>query len=167
MTAIEQREALKTKILQAFAGAECPPEDQIALHECEECAELRAAFAGIRWDAMEDALVEAHENSLPLLSPEAFAYFLPAFMLYAVDHLTWRDSPSEYTVYAVGPDRPQNEDRADWYRERFKALTREQAEVVDEFLALVERDPDLGAHLGDVGARREQFRELWESRWSA
>ena len=166
MTTREQRAALKARVRAAFSGGECPPQDRIAFHQCAECAELRAAFADIQWETMPDALIESYEGSLPLLSPDAFAYFLPAYIRYATDHLTWRASPSEYTVYAVGPDAPRNEDIADWHRKRFKALTAEQADVIDEFLALVENDPDLGAHLGDVSERRMQFRELWESRWA-
>ena len=153
--------------MAAFAGGVCPPRERIALHECAECAELRSAFDSVRWESMPDALIEAHEISLPLLSPEAFAYFLPAYMLYALDHLTWRHSASEHTVYAVGPDKPANDDHADWHRTRFRALTPQQAAVVEDFLALVEKDPDFGSYLGDVAERREQFRELWASRWLA
>jgi len=116
---------------------------------------------------MPDALIAAHESSLVLLSPEAFAYYLPGYMLYALEHMTWRDSPSEHTVYAIGPNPSKDEGMLDWQRARLKPLTAEQGMLLDEFLAIIEKDHDLGAHIGDIAARRESLRHLWETRWHA
>jgi hypothetical protein len=162
-----QRESLEAEIRAAFAGVTRPAEDQIALHECDECNELRSAFTQLRWDAMPDSLVEAHALALPLLSPEAFAYFLPGYLLYALRHLTWQSAPSEMTVYAVGPGPTGGGVSQDWERERLKPFTAEQARVIDRFLELVEQDDEFGGYLGDVTGRRARFQELWASRWSA
>jgi hypothetical protein len=161
-----QRESLEAEIRSAFAGATLPTEDQIAPHQCHECAELRSAFTSVRWDAMPDALVEAHAVALPLLSPEAFAYFLPGYLLYALRHLTCQSAPSEMTIYALGPKAKDNRASEDWERERVKPLTEEQARVIDRFLELVEKDDEFSEYLGDVAERRARFHELWASRWS-
>jgi hypothetical protein len=155
--------SLRFRIRSAFAGGVQPERECIAPHECEECAELRQAFHGIAWDAMPDALIESHDGSLVLLSPEAFVYYLPGYMLYALEHMTWHDSPSEHTVYAIGPNASDDDEMLDCQRERLKPLTAEQGALLDEFLALVERDGDLGTHIGDLHERRETLRYLWQA----
>jgi hypothetical protein len=162
-----QRESLEAEIRAAFAGATRPSKEQIAPHDCDECAELRSAFTYVSWDAMPDPLVEAHALALPLLSPKAFAYFLPGYLLYALKHLTWQFAPSQMTVYAIGPGPTHSDVLRDWERERLKPFTDAQARVIDKFLQLVEQDDEFGGYLGDVTERRARFQELWASRWSA
>ncbi len=166
MTTAEERSRLKTEIRAAFTGRTCPPVDRIALHECEECAELRTAFAGITWTAVPDSLIELHPNSLPLFAPAAFAYYLPAYLLYALDHFSPDALASEMTVYSVAPD-PATEEHANWFRERFKELAPREVAVIETFLALVAADPVFGAHMVDLPDGRARFRDLWETRWSA
>jgi hypothetical protein len=161
-----QRESLEAEIRAAFAGTAHPGEGQIAPHDCDECAELRSAFTTVRWDAMPHALIEANASALTLLSPEAFAYFLPGYLLYALRHLTWQSAPSEMTIYALGSKAKHSGALEDWERERLKPLTAEQARVIDRFLELVEQDDEFSEYLGDVTERRARFQERWASRWS-
>ena len=167
MVTKEELVALRADILRAFAAGERPPETEIALHECEECAALRAAFAHLDWGRVPAAVLQEHYSALPLFSPAAFAYFLPAYLLYALDHFAPDGGPSEYTVYSLVPNEPENEDVADWHRERLKPFTREQLVVVERFLDLVEADEEFGTYMHDLAPGRAVFRELWETRWSA
>jgi hypothetical protein len=160
LTTEAQRRALQADIRAAFAQAVRPTADLIAPHQCDECARIRSEFSQAHRDALPDAFIEEHRSALPLLSPEALLYFLPAYLLYALDHLTSRTGASEMTVYAVTPNSSTDAALEDWARERVALFTDEQAGVIDRFLELVQHDDDLGAYMGDVADRRARFHEL-------
>jgi hypothetical protein len=157
---------LRAEIVAAFADAERPAEDDIVVHECSDCRALQAAFAPLTWDAVPDATIEAHASELPLFSPTAFVYFLPAYLLYALAHFTPHTDATEYTVYALTPNAP-NVDMANWHRERFKTMTREQVTVAERFLELVEVDEEFARYMGSLTEGRTKFREFWDTRRSA
>ena len=167
MVAKTERPALRADIRRAFADAQRPAEAEIALHECSECAAVRAAFAPFTWDRIPPEIIEEHYSALPLLSPAAFAYFLPAYLLYALDHFTPDARPSESTVYSLAPNEPESDYMAEWHRERLRPLSAEQVEVLERFLDLVEADGEFGSYIDDLAPARAVFRELWATRWSA
>jgi len=160
MTSESERLALQAEVRSAFAGVVRPAEDLIALHQCPECDALRAAFAHESWDAMSDDLIERNELALPLLSPDAFAYFLPAYLLYSLDHLSCTAGVTEMTVYAVSPSAGANANLENWTQERIAPFTDQQARVIDRFLELAERDEELGSYMSDIAERRVRFKEL-------
>jgi hypothetical protein len=160
--------ALRADVLRAFGAAACPPESQIAPHACEECQQLSADLAGVEWTAMPDALIEDNPSGLALLSPEAYAYFLPGYILYALDHFSSQSLPAEMTVYSLAYNEPANEDMADWQRARLKFITGDQLAVLQRFLQLVEADPDFGDYVGreEVAAARLRLEQFWAERWT-
>lgn len=160
--------ALRTDVLRAFGSAARPHEFQIAPHECEECQQLSADLAGVEWTAMSDALIEENPCGLSLLSPQAYAYFLPSYILYTLDHFTSEALASEMTIYSLAYNEPSNEEMADWQRERLKFITAEQLDVLQRFLQLVEADTDLGDYVGreEVAAARARLRQFWAERWT-
>lgn len=90
-------------IEDAFPPGPPPARDQIAPHDCEECEEIRARYAGRPWrtvspDAKRDGAV------LSLLGPEAFRYYLPAFLLASLERLDARDRVCETTIFHLAPD---------------------------------------------------------------
>jgi hypothetical protein len=53
-------------------------------HDCEECLEIRSALERRTWPLISAHFVDAHADSLPLLTREAFIAFLPAWLLRAL-----------------------------------------------------------------------------------
>ena len=161
--------ALRTDVLRTFGTVTRPPEFQIAPHECDECQQLSADLAGVDWTAMPDALIEENPSALSLLSPEAYAYFLPGYILYAIAHFSSKALASEMTVYSLAYNEPADEEMADWQRERLKFITSEQLDVLQQFLRLVEADAEFGDYVGreKVAAARERLRLFWAERWTA
>ena len=168
MTTTSGLAALRADVLRTFGTATRPPEFQIAPHECEECQQLSADLAGVEWTAMPDALIEGNPSGLSLLSPEAYAYFLPAYVLYALDHFTSESLAAEMTVYGLAYNEPANEDMADWQRERLKFITAEQLDVLQRFLQLVQADAGFGGYVGreEVAAARQRLQQFWTERWA-
>jgi hypothetical protein len=78
---------LKQAIEDAFAGVAQPGDENITRcpYNCSECARIAAVFKGrTRKDLTPDEL-RAHHVALTLFTPEAFHYFLPAFMVVSMD----------------------------------------------------------------------------------
>lgn len=76
---------------------------------------------------------------LPLLTPEALHFFLPAFLLYALDN--WQSEVWHFTVYSLAPGKEKEDDLA-WWQRRFSLFTPEQKEVLFAFLDQVIADPE-------------------------
>lgn len=97
------REEVIATVSIAFASARYPGDDRIVPPDRDwdwESQEIKQAFRGRRWeDAGVDFLCPTHRTDLGFLTPEAFAYYLPAFLIAAteiktadvlIDSLLWQ-----------------------------------------------------------------------------
>jgi hypothetical protein len=78
-------------------------------------------------EVLADAVLERRSDSLPLLSPAAFYYFLPAYMLYALRH-----PDSEVAFFTFQGLGIAGLDAIDL--DRFRLFSRQQREAVIAFL---------------------------------
>jgi hypothetical protein len=120
-------EELKQTIAQTFADTPYPGHERIALHECEECEEIRQSFRGRTPDTLPDETIHSHFGSLPLLSPEAFRYFIPAYMRYSLEHPD--STVAQFILYRLAP-----QDFDDFDSERFRLFTPRERGAVIAFL---------------------------------
>ena len=155
---------LTEAILVAFADVPQPARARIALHECEECSELRSAFAGRDWRTLSREFLEQYYGSLPLLSPEALQYYLPAYLLAAIAEFHHDNIVAEFTVCNLTPE-VQDEGHADHLREKLRPFSAEQMRVLADFMQLVREDEEFRTYLGDVGPKHATLQELWRTRW--
>lgn len=56
----------------------------IAPHDCEECNALQFNLEKTTWTRVPSEFVKANDGALPLLTEDAYAAFLPAWLLQAV-----------------------------------------------------------------------------------
>ncbi len=118
-------EALKGQIAEAFAEIPYPGDDRIALHQCDECERIRHDLCGQAPSTLSEEILD--RIALPLLSPEAFRYFISAYMCYTAEH--YESSIAFFTRQSLG------EAGADeFYLERFRLFTERQREVVISLL---------------------------------
>ncbi len=138
-------EHLKNEIIKAFSETERPAKDNIALHECEECRGVRKDFANIRWQEVSNKLLENNYDKIPLFSPTAFNYFLPAYLLYTLNDFDNEFSEvCEFTLYALTPDKNwknENGDISSCWIEKFSSFTFVQMNSIYQFLALAKQNP--------------------------
>jgi hypothetical protein len=75
--------ALKQTIETAFANVPYPGDDNITRcsYHCAECRRIAEFFKSKTWSDLTLEDLRAHHVALSLFTPEAFHYFLPAFML--------------------------------------------------------------------------------------
>ncbi len=79
--------SLKQTIQKAFADVSYPGDDNITHcpYKCAECRRIAEYFKGRDWQGQSVDELRKHHVALSLFTPEAFHYFLPAFMLVSLD----------------------------------------------------------------------------------
>lgn len=121
------REQLRSQIVEAFKPAQQPKAEEISNERhCDECRGLAKALRNRKWYEVPPEIVDANHDKLPLLSPIAFRYFLPAYMLRSLDApggSTW-----QFTFYALTPKG------TDWLLPNVELLTKSQMEAIIAFL---------------------------------
>jgi hypothetical protein len=126
MPEIEKAMTTRELIESAFAEVPYPGDDNIADHQdCLECDDVRAFFRGKSWRDLK--LPELRGLPLPLLTPEAFHYFLPGYMLACLDDWKLADT-IPYGVIAIGgyrDDALKLKKEAQEKRKKFTPLQRE------------------------------------------
>jgi hypothetical protein len=133
-------DALRLAIRERFPAIPIPADDDIALHECKECLAIRDAFAGRTWDSLQPNELEARFDSLPMLSPSAFKYYLPAYLIDSLERFDPDYLVCQFTIYAVAPDEdPEEAKFIDWWRERLTLFVPQQFEVLVQFVNLARR----------------------------
>jgi hypothetical protein len=85
---VSREKELKRQIEEAWNSLPYPGDDRIVpdVPWDEDLKEMRAGLIGRHWREVDREVIKAHCDSLPLLTPEARRYFLPAFLLAAVDN---------------------------------------------------------------------------------
>jgi hypothetical protein len=84
--------ALATEVRQAFSDAPSPSESDYVLHVCPECAEVERAFRGRSWRELPAGTILERKDALPLLAPPALRFYLPAFVLLAIERYEEADT---------------------------------------------------------------------------
>ena len=79
--------SLQQTIGRVFASVGYPGDDNITRcpYDCTECRQIARFFQGKSCDQLAVEDLRRHHTALALFTPEAFQYFLPAFMLASLD----------------------------------------------------------------------------------
>ncbi|MBW3635626.1 MAG: hypothetical protein KY445_04050 [Armatimonadetes bacterium] len=118
-----QSEKIKNQITEAFAQVRYPGDKHIAYHQdCLECDRVRADFRGQSPTTLEKDVIEWHHDSLPLLSPKAYHFFLPAYLFQALDDA--HSGVTEMLLYSLDSTE----------KKRLKLFNKDQKEAIRSFL---------------------------------
>jgi hypothetical protein len=135
---MQERKLLSQEILDGFGKSEPPRPDQITAADILESLEVRDSFSDVKWWAAEDSLIEKNYDNLPLFTPEAYRYYLPAYLLYSLEHFDRGNLPLEFTIYSLSPTQTSRDDP--WYGERIKQFTSQEVTVIRKFLEQILAD---------------------------
>ncbi len=119
------------KIKEVFRSVEYPGDaNLIANPDYPEPYEMLQAFKGKHWQEVDVELGEYWQMNMSSFTTEAFQYYLPGFLIAALD-----EEPSDIGVFLVSTLKPPTDPSM---RERFlnrvSLLTKAQKSVVYEFL---------------------------------
>ncbi len=143
---------------EAFAEAPRPSRDQITTHQCCECERLRADLAGYTVDELPDRVVEYHADSIPLLSPAAFRYFLPRYVRLTCEKPD--TSATDFVLFNLCPDDRSSE----FWSGRCDTFTRLECEAIVCYLSHRQSWPDADVDAQWIQPALEFWRELAASR---
>ena len=148
-------------IREAFPADNPPGAEQLVTDECSFCVAIRDALQGRRWNAVPTESLDDQVGSVPQLTPAAFVYYIPAFLLRAVAK-PWEPGVGTsivlfHTVQSVcDPALPEDE----WWSSRFPLLNDAQRAAVAAFvewagdtLAADDDEADLRA-VAEAGLRK-------------
>ena len=116
------------RLFAAFAEAPRPSKDEITPHRCLECDDVAARLAAHSHAEVPDEDLYFLGDSLPLLSPKAFRYYLPSYVAFCMTH---RDSGVDGLInYSLAPSSSLDEGE----RDRFAYFSPEERSVIAEFV---------------------------------
>jgi hypothetical protein len=124
----------RESIESAFAEVPYPGDDNIADHQnCLECEELRTYLRGKTWKELSFPKLHDFHEALPLLTPEAFRFFLPGYMLAALTN--WDESGMiPYSIVQIGGYHDDAWNVRDEARENRKIFSPRQREAIGSWL---------------------------------
>jgi hypothetical protein len=141
------------RLYRAFSATPRPARDEIAPHRCCECDEVVRRLAPHESDGVPDHDMLWLGDTLPLLGPAAYRYYLPRFIEFCLANPPGMlDAVINYNLAPTG-----DLDVGD--RNRFAAFTPGEARVVLEFVEHRAAEPDLDLD-------REYLDKAWEF-WAA
>ena len=150
---------LRARIIAAFSSVPRPSKENIARHQCEKCEELRNVFGRLRWEAIEPEILEKYYSKLSLFTPQAFRYFLPAYLLQSLEGFNDENIVCQFTIYSLAPIGEEDDAARKWWLERIEEFTQEQKDVIAAFLRLAVINRKLRVY-------REQAESGLKKNWS-
>jgi hypothetical protein len=132
------------QIERAFKDTVYPGDDRIVENPNDmESSRLRARFKGKHWTTVPLSTLIKDRSGLPLMTPEAFRFFLPAYMHASVVYPDAVDVIPENVVFHLTPPAERSAN-AEWFRERIRGFSPEQMETIRSFIRywLASLEPD-------------------------
>lgn len=123
----------KSEIIRIIETAftETPHPSMITSHDCQECYEISEAFKGKNWKDVDQHILIFQRDALPLFTPEAWRYYLPAYMLFAIHDYSEADTIPHNIVWGIEEPKDGKSD-ADLRIKIENYLTSDQYEVTQE-----------------------------------
>jgi len=97
----EQAAQIAADVRRVFADVRPPPLGGYVMHVCPECAELEEALRGRAWQDLSFDILFTHRDALPLLSPPALRFYLPAFLLAVLERYADADTMTQSLLHTV------------------------------------------------------------------
>jgi len=142
----ERKEQVISQIRLAFADVTRPEADNIVIGHDPESVEVRIAFEGKDWhDIGVGVLVPQRMDSLCFMTPEAYHYYLPAYMITGIEVYYDSDLALDSAVDSLTKPEPQDgsyyrKESLDTFRRRIGLLSNEQKKAVRVFLEYLDSE---------------------------
>src|SRR5262245_16152441 len=133
MQSSDPRIRLAEQIERAFGDVTYPGDDRIVQNPHDlESVRLRDEFKGKHWTTLPLRTLLKYSSSLPLLTPEAVRFYLPAFLHVSVVRPDEVDViPENIISYLTPPEgRPES---SQWFQDVLAGLSPPQVTTIQEF----------------------------------
>jgi len=135
--------ALRKAITLAFPptvlrGLVTPADNEECAEEIDDNLDLRDHLQSRSWNELSAQIIDRQAGGLPVLTPDAFAAFLPAWLMRSLDGFGGDNEVREFTVYELCRS-DAHPALLNYQRIRHALLNREQRKAVVDFLILVSK----------------------------
>lgn len=142
-------------ITKAFNQVPYPGDDLIVYDNsgCHlECNEIAKSFKGKHWKHLDCPFIVRHHSALSAFTPEAFHFFLPAYLIISIEHYADADVVPGSLLFAF------NASKSETFLSRSTRLTPAQKHVIRQFIEFI-RDQ----HGEDFpsGAPQDALKSYW------
>lgn len=127
---------VRRSIVEAWSDARYPGDDAIAYDQTGrhlECTQVADFFRGKRWPQVTLAALRGYRGDasacLAFMLPEAFRYYLPAYMLIALDDCAEADVIADSALDMLTPG-----EQREYWNERAMGFSKKQREAILSFL---------------------------------
>jgi hypothetical protein len=134
-------EDVKAKILGAFAAAPYPGDANLVVDPTgwdPECREIASAFKAKSWNDVCREMVRKYSQALPLFTPEAFRYYLPAYMIASIEPGSDADAVRDFVLANLTPPRQPTGWPAEFFHARAAQFSAAERDANKSFLELIE-----------------------------
>jgi hypothetical protein len=156
-------EDIINKINIAFGSTQAPSKAEMLDERLSDESEIIHLMSIRRWqDVKPETLMKLH-SALPALSPKAFKFFLPAFMVWAIENRFKSDSFTlDSTIYALNPFfRGKLNSYA---QSKLEGFCKEQVSIIITFLELMASDEGGNADRDSARSALDRYWNLLQSR---
>jgi hypothetical protein len=94
---------LRSDLLDGFPKTSPPKFGEITVETTLDGKKISSDLESNAWWEISTEVLRANYDALPLLTPQAYHYYLPAYLLAALENLKPHDSILEFTVYSLSP----------------------------------------------------------------
>jgi len=126
------------RVERAFASVPYPGDDDIVVDQSGydlECMDILEKFRSRTWGSISEEEVLLHKESLPLFTPRAFRYYLPAYLIACAKHRRELGVAAHNLAFALTPPE-EMESGLDFFLSRARLFEPEQGHVMLEYLEL-------------------------------
>lgn len=156
-------DGLIQEIQQAFSDVMYPGDDKLVINPNHyEADDVERDFKGKHWKAITLKVLYEHRLSLVLFTPEAFRFYLPAFIIVPLSaDIDSKYLPGEILEFAFYALIPLNEFGADkdMFLDRLKGLTSQQRSAIAKFVMYFLDSNPIHAKL-----YRSKAEEFWQNK---
>lgn len=133
---------LRADIRETFSSIAYPGNDNIVPYpDGYEYNDVYKAFKSVNWQEVNWEWLKMHYSAptgdaLLFMTPEAYRYYLPAYLLITIDSYEECDVLSDYIIYGLTAQRYEKYTPED-FQERIAPLTDEAKSVIAKFLLYI------------------------------
>lgn len=138
---IDAATTVATQLHQAFQGTLYPGDDNLAVDADDdpEASELAKALRGKDWTSVSTDMVLTFKDALPLLTPAAFRYYLPAYLKACIEARHRIDTAWDNVILCLTPPITATDERERSFNTRSNGFTPSQEEALVAFLEFAHR----------------------------
>jgi hypothetical protein len=134
--------SVNTKILEAFGATHYPGDKNLVTDQSgydPECREVLRAFKGKDWKNVSVEMVRKYKDALPLFTPAAFQYYLPAYMIACLDSYYDVDTALDSVLFNLTPQESRRGWQWDFFRVRAQQFSERERDAIRSFLELMDQ----------------------------